>query len=120
MSVFPPIAAVSLEDVNVEWTSALAGTKIDPTGQTSGQPLLSVNFAFPLSSGNLLRPAEPVAWFAGSWLLGGNAAFYVAQCLVGPSPGVIQLTAGQVYDVWCQILGSPEQPARFAGQLSVY
>ena len=36
MAAFTPIAAVSLEYVNVTWTAELAGTVIDPTGQTPG------------------------------------------------------------------------------------
>jgi hypothetical protein len=120
MTAFPPIAAISVEEVNVSWTSMLAGTSIDPTGQTAGQSLLPVQFAFPVSSGNVLAPAEPVTWLAGTWLTGQTTPYYVAQCLVGPSPGLIQLTAGQVYDVWSKITGTPEIPAKFAGQLSVY
>jgi hypothetical protein len=120
MAAFPPIAALSLEDVNVIWTSQLAGTSIDPTGQTPGQPALVVQFAFPVSSGNALAPAEPSSWYQGSWLTGQTSAYYVAQCLVGPGGGVVTLTAGQAYDVWSKILGSPEVPAKFCGQLAVY
>ena len=116
---FSPIAAVSLEYVNVTWTSRLAGTSIDPTGQTSGQSQLPVQMAFPVSSGNALAPAEPATWYTAAWLTGTTSTGYIAQCLVGPA-GLVQLTAGQAYDVWSKILGSPEQPCRYAGTLKVY
>ena len=75
--------------------------------------------AFPATSGNPARPAEPSSWLAASWLQGSPAKGYVAQCLVGPG-GVVQLTAGLTYDVWSKITGSPESPAIFAGTLEVY
>jgi hypothetical protein len=114
MTAFDPIAALSLEEVNVTWTSDLDGTTVNPTTAP-----LTVQLAFPVSSGLPLRPAQPSAWFAASWLAGGTGKGYVAQCLVGPG-GVVTLTAGQVYDVWSKILGTPEQPVKFAGQLAVY
>jgi hypothetical protein len=121
VTVFSPIAAISTEYVNAEWTSELAGEQIDPTGQTQGQSALNVQFAFPLTSANPRMPAEPVTWYPAVWLQGSIAAGYIAQCLVGPgSGGGPTLTAGQKYDVWSQILGSPEQPARFVGTLPAY
>jgi len=119
-SEYPPISALSLAYINVTWTSDLDGTSIDPTGQTAGQPLLAVQFAFPVSSGSLLAPAQPSTWYAGSWLLGGTGKGYVAQCLAGPGGGVVTLSAGQSYDVWCRITGTPEQPVIFAGTQPVY
>ena len=119
MTVFTPIAATSLEYVNITWTAELAGTVIDPTGQTPGSSLLVVEFAFPLSSGSLLAPAEPSNWYAGSWLDGTTSTGYIAQCLAGPD-GTVLLAAGMTYDVWSQVQGVPEAPRKFAGQLSVY
>ena len=119
MSAFSPIAAVSLEYVNITWTSELAGTVTDPTGQSAGSALLVVQFAFPVSSGNPLAPAEPAGWYAGSWLDGTTSTGYIAQCLAGPS-GTVTLTAGTVYDVWSQVQGTPEVPKKFAGQLAVF
>jgi hypothetical protein len=112
---FAPISALSLEEINVSWTSDLDGTSIDPTAQ----PLV-VQFAVPVSSGVLSAPAQPVTWFAASWLSGGLGKGWIAQCLVGPGAGTVTLTAGQKYDVWSKILGSPEQPAKFAGVQAVY
>lgn len=116
MAAFDPIAAISNVNVNVTWTSDLAGTVIDPTDPDA---LLTVQMAFPATSGNPARPAEPSSWLAASWLQGSPAKGYVAQCLVGPG-GVVQLTAGLTYDVWSKITGSPESPAIFAGTLEVY
>lgn len=120
MSSFAPISAASLEEVNVTWTSELAGTSVDPTGQTANQPALTVQMAFPVSSGNPAEPASPVTWYAASWLLGGTSVGYVAQALVGPAGGVVTLTAGLSYDVHSKISGSPESPVKFAGTLPVY
>ena len=117
---FEPIAAISLEEVNVNWTADLAGTYVDPTGQTENEPELGVLFAFPQSSGNPLAPAEPVTWYAGTWLTGTNIRGYIAQCLVGPSGGVVTLTAGLSFDVWSQVQGSPENPRKYAGTIPVY
>lgn len=120
MTNFMPIAALSLENVNVTWASELAGTSIDPTGQTSGQAQLVVEFAFPVSSGNPLRPAEPATWYTGEWLEDTTSTGYIAQCLVGPGGGLVTLTAGQSYDVWSKILGTPEEPCKYAGTINVY
>jgi hypothetical protein len=121
---FEPVAAVSVEYVNILWTADLAGTGTDPTGQTPGQPELTVQFAAPVSSGDILHPAQPVTWYLAVWLTGTNIRGYVAQAAVGPtggSPaGVVQLTSGVKYDLWSRILGNPEAPARFAGVLPVY
>jgi len=119
MAVFPPVAALSLEMINVTWNSDLDGTSVDPTGQTTGQPALPVQFAFPQTSGNYAEPAQPATWYTGSWLLGGTGRGYVSQCLVGPG-GVVTLTAGLAYDVFGKISGAPESPVKFAGTLQVY
>lgn len=115
MASFDPIAAISPQFVNVSWTSQLDGTTVDPTVAP-----LTVEMAFPVSSGILSAPAQPVTWFAASWLSGGVGKGYIAQCLVGPAPGLVQLAAGTSYDVWSRILGTPEQPTIFAGVQPVY
>ena len=120
MANFLPIAALSLEEVNVTWASDLDGTSIDPTGQTAGQLLLPVQMAFPVSSGNPALPAEPVTWLAAAWLLGGTGKGFVAQCLVGPGGGVVTLTSGQAYDVLAKVTGDPEAPVKFAGVQAVF
>lgn len=120
MALFPPIAAVSLECVNVLWLSDLDGTLVDPTGQATGQPQLPVYLAFPPTSGNYSEPAAPVTWYTASWLLGGTGRGFVAQCLVGPGSGMVTLTAGQAFDVWSRVVGSPESPEKFAGVQAVF
>lgn len=117
---FDPVAAISPENINVNWDSSFAGTEIDPTGQTAGESALAVKFAFPVSSGNPLAPAEPVTWFTGDWMTGTNCKGYIAYVTVGPGTAGPTLTAGTVYDVWSQVLGTPDSPAKFVGQLRVY
>ena len=121
MANFAPISALSLEDVNVLWAGKLAGNNIDPTGQTEGQAELTPQMAFPVSSGNVSAPAEPSVWYTGSWLLGATLGDgNMAQVLVGPSGGVVTLTAGTTYDVWARLTGGTEVPVQFVGQLPVY
>jgi hypothetical protein len=120
MANFTPISALSLEEINVTWTSELSGTSVDPTGQTDGEPALPVQMAFPVSSGNPALPAVPSSWYPASWLLGGTSIGWVAQCLVGPGGGVTTLTAGLTVDCWSKISGAPESPAKFAGTIEVY
>jgi len=114
MASFEPISALSLQKINITWTSDLDGTVIDPIAGN-----LTVQFAVPVSSGLILAPAQPSSWFAASWLAGGVGKGFIAQGLVGPG-GAVTLTAGVKYDVWGKILGSPEQPVIFAGVQAVY
>jgi hypothetical protein len=114
VSDFAPISALSLQEINIRWTSDLDGTVIDPIAGA-----LTVQFAVPLSSGNAAAPAQPVTWLAASWLPNGTGKGYIAQGLVGPG-GAVTLLAGRSYDVWGKILGSPEQPVVFAGVQPVY
>lgn len=116
MQDFDPIAAVSLENVPVTWVARLAGVEIDPSPTGLNLP---VQFAFPVSSGNELQPAEPGTWINGSWFAGTTSVGHVAIILAGPG-GAVTLSAGTTYDVWSRIIGSPEQPAKFCGQLRVY
>jgi hypothetical protein len=116
---FDPIAAVSQEQVNITWSTELAGTVIDPTGQTAGQPALTVQTAFPVSSGNADSPATPVTWYPASWLLGAARGF-VAQCPVGPSTTGPTLVSGQKYDVWGEVQIGGSVVKKFAGTLAVY
>lgn len=119
MTAFAPVSAAGLAEVNIIWTSGLAGTAIDPTGISAGSTLLPVLMAFPVSSGNPLAPAQAVTWYTAAWLLGATSAGYVSQCLVGPG-GAVTLTAGMAYDVWGQVQGTPEVPKIYAGTQAVY
>jgi hypothetical protein len=110
---FDPVSALSLSENNILWTSDLAGTVIDPTVAP-----LTVQHAFPVSSGDITRPTPPSAWFTATWLAGETIKGFVSQCLVGPG-GAVTLAAGK-YDVHGKILGSPEIPVVFVGVLTVY
>lgn len=111
---FDPISSLSLENVNVNWDSHFAGTEVDPTVAP-----LAVKMAFPVSSLNTLAPAQPVTWYGANWMAGTNVKGWIAYVTVGPS-GAVQLAAGTVYDVWSQVLGTPDSPVKFVGQLRVY
>ena len=121
MAPFEPISALSPEDININWTSDLDGTVIDPTTAGAGGTALTVKFAFPPSSGNPAAPAQPVTWYTGSWLSGGTAKGFIAQCPVGPGQGTVTFTSGASYDVWSQVIGAgSESPIKFAGVQAVY
>ena len=115
MTAFDPISALSLENIPIRWTSDLDGQVIDPTS-------LVCQYALPVSSGNPLAPAQPVTWFTGTWLTQGTSRGkgYVQLCPVGPTSTGPVLVVGQKYDVWGFIQGSPEQPKKFAGTITVY
>lgn len=109
------VSAPGLEEVNVLWTSDAGGLTIDPTANND-----VVQMAFPLASGNTLTPTDPVTWYAATWLTGIIQRGYMAQCLVGPSPGVLQLVSGQSYDVWSKItLVSADYPAGITSEVPV-
>jgi hypothetical protein len=113
---FEPISAASPEFVNIRWTSDLDGTAVNPTTTP-----LPTQYALPVSSGDTSRPAQPATWYSGSsWLSGGTGKGYVQQCPVGPGTAGPVLAAGQKYDVWAQVQGSPESPKKFVGVLTVY
>lgn len=120
---FDPVSALSLEMINILWSGSLAGTFIDPTGGTTGQPLMTPSAAFPVSSGDFRNPAQPVTWYTGTWLAGGNrlGVGYVAQVGVGPG-GSVTLSAGVSYDVWGKLAsgGGAEAPVKFVGTLRAY
>jgi hypothetical protein len=119
MAVFEPIASVSVENVNATWTSDLGGTEVDPT--TGPMP---VRFAFPVSSGDELNPAQPVTWFTGTWLtpVAGRYKGFIAQVIVGPTSlgGLVQLTRGGKYDVWSEVDTGTETVRKFVGVQAVY
>lgn len=57
-------------------------------------------------------------WHAGQWSTSAAAGIYLAQCLVGPGTGGLNLAAG-TYTVWVQITDNPEVPVINAGTLAV-
>ena len=117
MAEFKPVASISQANVNVTWTSDLAGTEEDPT--TAPFP---VRFAFPVSSGDENAPAQPVTWFDGAWMdPQGRQQGWIAQCPIGPlaDGGLVQLARGR-YDVWSEVDAGGETPREFVGVLPVY
>lgn len=109
MADYDPIWSGSLENVPMQWTSDLAGTRIDPTN-----PLLAVQMAFPVTG------VSPVSgdWKAAAWVSGTTSKGFISVCLVGPG-GAVTLAAGK-YDVWGKVLGAPEQPGKKAGTITVF
>ena len=97
-----PISALSTEYLRFKVYATVLDAPYNPTSDT-------VQFAFP-ASGN------PVTWYAGSWETIGDQ--YVARVLVGPTGGVVTLTAG-TYSVFMKITDSPEVPVRNLGTLTV-
>lgn len=99
------LSHLSLEYVKVPVAVTIAGVVHDPH-------LDVVKMAFPA------RGVSPVSgdWKTASWEVDG-AGGWQAICLVGPA-GAITLTAGS-YDVWIQIIDSPEIPERKVGILDI-
>jgi hypothetical protein len=100
------IAAVSTEYVRVPVQATVAGLAVNPT-------TLPVSMAF------LTSNADPQSgdWHTASWDTTPSGGF-VAQCLIGPSPGVVQLTAA-TYWAWIRIEDTPEVVIRPAGMLTI-
>lgn len=85
------------------------GVQVNPTSFTVNVAFIPViNNAAPGSSD----------WKTGSWTTTAQGG-YVAQCLVGPSGGTITLVNGTTYNVWIQILASPETFIANTGQVTV-
>jgi hypothetical protein len=91
-----------------------SGPPADPTG-------LPVRFAFPPSSGDENKPAQPVTWLPGAWEDHVAGTEFCAYFPLGPAAdgGALQLPAG-AYDVWSQIQAGSETPRLFAGVLRVF
>jgi len=100
------IRTLSTEYVKVPVTAKKAGVAYDPSSDT-------VKMTFSLTEHLGVAPT----WYAASWedMTGGH----MARCLVGPSPGVVQLAAG-TYNVFVQISDNPEIPVLRAGAITVY
>ena len=116
---FEPVAAISQQNINIAWTSDLGGVVTDPTAA----PGMAVKFAVPPSSGDEARPAQPVTWFGALWAVpNGRSRGFIAQCPVGPPAlgGLVQLTAGQAYDVWSEVDTGTETVRAFVGVQKAY
>lgn len=98
------IAAVSTQFVSVDITASAGGMGFNPTS-------FPVNFAF------ISGPTEPQSgdWKTGQWA--GSGAPYIAQILVGPSNG-LSLAPGS-YQIWVQIIATPQVPVIQVGTLVI-
>lgn len=116
MTEFEPIAAISQESVPAVWTSNIGGVVTDPTVLP-----MPVEFAFPVSSGNPLAPAEPSTWYPAAWVSGTTSRGFFAECPVGTGTTGPTLAAGKSYDVWSQVQAGPNNTViKFVGVLPVY
>lgn len=100
------LSSLSTEYVQVPVTSGMVPDITNPTTGT-------VSMAFLTSGAN----PQTSDWQAGSWYT-SPAGGYFAQCLVGPSGGVITLAPG-VYYQWIKIVLAPQTIVIPVGQLEV-
>ena len=97
-------SVLSTQYVGVIIAAEVDGVPYNPTSDV-------VKFAF-IVTGN---PGVS-DWHIGVWST-IQLNQYVAQCLVGPTGGVV-LPVG-AYTIWVQIVDNPEIPIRAAGTLSI-
>lgn len=110
---FKQISAASLEYVFVNVSTFIGNPPPNPTSDVVQMAFNPATQSF----GPPLTPPVSGDWKAASWVTGASQP-YIAQCLIGPG-GVITLTAG-IYDVWIKITDSPEIPAKYVDQLTIY
>lgn len=93
--------------VQVPIQAIFNGEAYDPMGDV-------VQLAF-MTSWALPSDAD---WNTGAWSVSTAPGIYLAQCLVGPSNGGVDLDVG-TYTIWVQITDDPEIPVINAGTLAV-
>jgi hypothetical protein len=93
--------------VQVPVQAIVNGANYDPTGDV-------VQFAF---MSNWALPADS-NWTTGTWSDSTAPGIYLAQCLVGPANGALDLDVG-VYTIWLTITDQPEVPVLNAGTLTI-
>jgi hypothetical protein len=93
--------------VQVPVQAVIGGESYDPTADTV-QLAFMAGWALP-GSGD---------WHTGSWTGSTAPGTYLAQCLVGPANGGIDLAPG-TYDIWVQITDNPEVPVISTGTLVI-
>jgi hypothetical protein len=99
------ISSLSTVYVQVPVAAVVNGQPYNPTGDT-------VQMAFPAGSAN------PATWYSAAWTAGPGTGSYLAQCLVGPGSGGVDLATG-TYGIWVQITATPEIPVIDCGVLVV-
>lgn len=105
------ISSQSVEYVLVDVGVKVGGVSIDPTADTVQMAFVAPGTA--PSSGD---------WKSASWEITvgsfGASNTYAIKCLVGPSPGTVQLAAGG-YATFVRINDNPETIVRLSGDLRV-
>ena len=99
------IQSQSTEYVKCLVTAVKAGASYDPTADT-------VQMTFSATEALSATPT----WYAASWESATCGDY--ARCLVGPSPGLVQPTAGTWW-AFVKITDSPEVPVIKAGPFTV-
>jgi hypothetical protein len=94
--------------VQVPVQALINGEAYNPTGD-------AVSLAF---MANWALPSQPGDWNTGSWTASTAPGIYLAQALVGPGSGGVDLAQG-TYTVWVMITATPEIPVISAGTLLV-
>lgn len=100
------LSVISTDYIPVYVQATLHGVPYNPS-------LDPAEFAFIVGSGN----PGPSDWRTASWDTVGSSR-WIAQCLVGPGTGGVNLPAG-TYNVWVRVVDSPAIPTRSVGQLVI-
>jgi hypothetical protein len=96
------ISSLSTQYVQVPVRAYSEGLPYNPTG-------LTVQMGFVSGWGH------PGTWNAASWASTSTiSGYYIAQCLVGPGSGGVDLAVG-TYNVWLMVTSSPEIPVLVSG-----
>lgn len=104
----PSFSTLSLEYVPVQWTATKSGAVYNPTSDTAYMAFVA---------GSVTATPASLTWYSASWDTANNA--YYALCLIGPSPGLVALTAG-VWTVFAKVTDNPEAPVKNAGTILMY
>jgi hypothetical protein len=101
---------LSTEYIRVPVAASVAGTAINPTSDT-------VQIAV-VPTGSVPATGD---WNAATWETDAVADpdIYYARLLVGPPPGVVGLSAGNIYDVYVKVFDNPETVVRNSGAIGI-
>jgi hypothetical protein len=101
---------LTTEYVRVPVAASLAGSSVNITGDQVQLAVVPTGTAPGVSD-----------WFFGAWEIDATTDpdTYYAVLLVGPAPGVVSLTAGNIYDVYVKVLDNPETVVHRGGAVGV-
>jgi hypothetical protein len=103
------ISHLSTQYVIIPVNAQKSGVSYNPTNDV-------IQFAFLL---NINAYPQLSDWVPGSWDTGSNSLYpYLAECLVGPNGGAINLAIG-TYNIFLKVTDNPEIPVFLAGMLIV-